>query len=79
MKKISLVSFDFRFAGYGQYIVTYTTSTRGDYWRARINDMSLIDDMKNAEEPTTAALYRLRDAVKYYGAHYRRNGEPIEY
>ena len=78
MDKISLTSFYFRFAGCGQYIVTYTTPTRGDYWRARINDMSLIDDTKNAEELTKAALYRLRDAVKYYGIHYRRNGEPIE-
>ena len=56
MDKISLTSFYFRFAGYGQYIVTYTTPIRGDYWRARINDMSLIDDTKNAEEPTKAAL-----------------------
>ena len=70
--------FSFRFAGFGQYVVTYTTPTRGDYWRAFITDMSLIDDTKNAEEPTGAALRRLRDAVKLNGTHYRRNGETLE-
>lgn len=70
--------FSFRFAGFGQYVVTYTTPTRGDYWRACITDMSLIDDTKNAEKPTGAALRRLRDAVKLNGTHYRRNGEPLE-
>lgn len=70
--------FSFRFAAFGQYIVTYTTPTRGDYWRALITDMSLIDDTKNTEEPTGAALRRLRDAVKLKGTHYRRNGEPLE-
>lgn len=41
--------FEFRFAGYGVYVVTYSTPTRGDYWRARITDMSLIDETKNAD------------------------------
>ena len=70
--------FSFRFAGFGQYVVKYTTPTRGDYWRACITDMSLIDDTKNAEKPTGSALRRLRDAVKLNGTHYRRNGEPLE-
>ena len=78
MKKNLYFSFSFRFAGFGQYVVTYTTPTRGDYWRARITDMSLIDETKNAEEPTGAALRRLRDAVKLNGTHYRRNGELID-
>ena len=60
-------AFDFHLAGYGRYIVTYTTPTRGDYWRAYITDMTMI-----------AAFRRLRDAVKNNGTHYRRNGEPIE-
>lgn len=77
MKNIRF-AFDFRFADFGQYVVTYTTPTRGDYWRARITDMSLIDETKNADEPTQAAFCRLRDAVKNNGTHYRRNGEPIE-
>lgn len=71
-------AFDFRFAGYGRYVVTYTTPKRGDFWRAHITDMTLIDDTKNAEAPTLAAFRRLRDAVKNNGTHYRRNGEPIE-
>lgn len=77
MKNIRF-AFDFRFAGFGQYIVKYTTPTRGDYWCARITDMQLIDDTKNAAEPTQAAFRRLRDAVKNNGTHYRRNGEPID-
>lgn len=77
MKNIRF-AFDFRFAGCGQYIVTYTTQTRGDYWCARITDMQLIDDTKNADDPTQAAFRRLRDAVKNNGTHYRRNGEPID-
>lgn len=76
--KALYICFSFRFAGFGQYVVTYTTPTRGDYWRACVTDMSLIDDTKNAEEPTGAALRRLRDAVKLNGTHYRRNGEPLE-
>lgn len=71
-------SFSFRFVGFGQYVVTYTTPIRGDFWRAHITEMSLIDETKNAEEPTGAALRRLRDAVKLNGTHYRRNGEPLE-
>lgn len=70
--------FTFQFVGYGLYLVTYTTPKRGDYWRARITDMTLIDDTKGADEPTCAALRRLRDAVKHNGAHYRRNGERID-
>ncbi len=77
MKNIRF-AFDFRFVGYGQYVVTYTTPTRGDYWCAHITDMQLIDDTKNADEPTQAAFRRLRDAVKNNGTHYRRNGGPIE-
>ncbi len=77
MKNIRF-AFDFRFAVYGQYVVTYTTPTRGDYWRARITDMQLIDDTKNANESTQVAFRRLRDAVKNNGTHYRRNGKPIE-
>lgn len=71
-------AFDFRFAGYGRYVVTYTTPKRGDFWRAHITDMTLIDDTKNAEAPTLAAFCRLRDAVRHNGTHYRRNGESIE-
>lgn len=77
MKNIRF-AFDFRFVGYGQYVVTYTTPTRGDYWCAHITDMQLIDDTKNADESTQAAFRRLRDAVKNNGTHYRRNGGPIE-
>ena len=66
-------AFDFRFAGYGRYIVTYTTPTRRDYWRAHITDMTLIDDTKNAEAPTIAARTWLRASHEFYG----QDGDPI--
>lgn len=77
MKDISN-SFHFTFSGYGQYEVIYTTPSRGDYWRAHITDMSLIDDTKNADEPTATAFRRLRDVVKRVGTHYSKTGKIID-
>ena len=65
-----------RSSHYGWYFITYTTE-RGDYWKASINDMTLIDDTKNSENPTKEAYERLRKAVQAKGTHYRKNGEPI--
>lgn len=77
MKNIRF-AFDFRFAGFGQYVVTYITPICGDFWRARITDMSLIDETRNADEPTAAAFHRLRDVVKRIGAHYSKTGKRID-
>lgn len=77
MTKIDYSNFDFERAGYGCYKVKYTTPHRGDYYIAKITDMELIDDTKNADEPATAAWIRLRDAVKIAGAHYSKNGDLI--
>lgn len=77
MKKLSKSQFDFTFVGYGHYKVRYTTPTRGDYYEKTITYMPYIDDTKNEECPTQAALKTLRDAVKC-GTHYSKNGNLIE-
>lgn len=48
-KSNDLHNFSFYVASYGAYIVIYTTDHRGDFWKARIEDMTLIDATKNAE------------------------------
>ena len=45
---LSKFTFEFGRWGYGHYLVTYTTN-RGDYYKALVTDMSLIDATKNAE------------------------------
>lgn len=77
MEKIQLSQFSFSRDGYGVYKVKYETK-RGDYWVARIEDMGLIDDTKNSEEPTQRAFRNLRNAVKWNGTHYSKNGENLD-
>lgn len=48
---ISINDFDFQMSGYGHYRVTYTSPATGKQWSTTVNDMSLIDATKNAEEP----------------------------
>lgn len=74
-----LHNFSFRFSGYGHYEVTYTTDQRGDFWKATINDMTLIDATKNAEIAKVKDIQALCNAVKRNGTHYRSNGERIDY
>ncbi len=62
----------------GWYFVTYTTQ-KGDYWKASINDMTLIDMVKNSNNPTRESYYKLIKVIKEKGTHYRKNGEPIFY
>lgn len=76
-KSDDLHNFSFRFAGYGAYVVTYTTDRRGDYWKARINNMLLIDATKNANVAHVKDIQALYDAVKRNGAHYRYDGTRI--
>lgn len=70
-------NFSFIFKGFGAYEITYITPNRGDYWRARVTDMELVDDTLHEEEPTQAAWKRLRDKVKLNGTHYSKHGERI--
>ena len=74
---LSSSDFDLTFKGRGAYEITYTTPRRGDYWRAYITDMELVDDTLHEDEPTQAAWKRLRDKVKLNGTHYGKSGERI--
>lgn len=77
-KSDDLHNFSFRFASYGAYLVTYTTDTRGDYWQARIEDMTLIDATKNADVARVKDIQALYNAVKRNGTHYRYDGTRID-
>lgn len=72
-----LSNFTFQLAGSGHYKVTYTTSKRGDYWVATVNDMPLIDATKNAEWAKVSDIKALRNLVKRTGSHYTCNGKLI--
>lgn len=61
---ININDFKFEFAGYGHYKVTYTSPKTGKKWSATINDMSIIDATKNAEEPKKQDLEYLKKIVK---------------
>lgn len=58
MIHINLSEFRFILSGYGLYKVIYT-DPRGTIWIAYINDMTLIDKTKNADEPKQRDLHRL--------------------
>ena len=73
MKANDLSKFSFAFAGCGHYKVTYTTG-RGDYWRALITDMMIIDRTKNAEWAKVDDIKHLRNLCKRKGTHYHPNG-----
>lgn len=61
---ISLSDFDFDFAGYGHYRVTYTSSVTGKSWSKTINDMTIIDKTKNEDDPKRKDLEELKRIVK---------------
>jgi hypothetical protein len=61
---VKLSDFDFTFAGYGRYKVTYTSPITGKEWTATTNDMMLIDATKNADEPKKKDLVELRKMCK---------------
>ena len=63
-QKISKYDFTFEFAGYGHYKVTYTSPVTGKQWSKTINDMTIIDDTKNADEPKRKDLEELKRKVK---------------
>jgi len=61
---IHLTDFTFNFSGHGHYKVTYQSPTTGKSWSKTITNMMLIDNTKNAEEPTKKALNDLKRQVK---------------
>lgn len=73
-----LHNFSFRFRASGAYEVTYTTDIRGDFWKARIEDMTLIDATKKANVARVKDIQALYNAVKRNGTHYRYDGTRID-
>lgn len=58
--RIQLSDFNFQLSGYGHYRVTYTSPATGKQWSMVINDMTLIDTTKNADDPKTKDLNALK-------------------
>jgi hypothetical protein len=61
---IKLSDFRFQFAGHGHYKVTYTSPITGKSWSATTSNMPLIDDTKNADNPTKIRLNELKNLCK---------------
>ena len=61
---ISLSDFTFRFSGYGHYKVTYTSPITTKSWTKTTDNMPLIDETKNADNPTKVALNQLKAICK---------------
>ena len=62
--RININDFSFQFIGYGHYRVTYTSPATGKQWSTTVNDMSLIDATKNADEPRRKDLEALKRLCK---------------
>jgi hypothetical protein len=56
--------FKFEFVGYGHYKVTYTSPKTNKSWYKTIDDMTLIDRTKNAENPLKKDLDLLKRIIK---------------
>lgn len=61
---IMISDFKFEFSGYGHYKVTYTSPVTRKKWSTITNDMRLIDDTKNEEEPKKSRLNDLKRICK---------------
>lgn len=64
MAKINKYDFQFVFSGYGHYKVTYTSPITGKSWTRTINDMMIVDAVKNTECPKVKDMERLKKIVK---------------
>lgn len=62
--QIKITDFDFQFAGYGHYKVTYTSPVTGKAWKNTITDMTLIDATKNEDQPKKKDLISLKKSLK---------------
>lgn len=63
-KTIQIYDFSFKPSGWGHYKVTYTSPKTGKQWTATVNDMTLIDATKNADNPKVIDLNRLKAKCK---------------
>jgi len=61
---MKLQDFQFKFTGYGHYLVSYISPKTGKKWNKTISDMTLIDATKNAENPKVKDLNRLKSIIK---------------
>lgn len=78
MKANDLHNFRFVYAGSGCVRVTYFTDKRGDFWRAYIDDMDIIDATKDAEWAKAKDIERLRHLTIHNGIHYSRMGKRLD-
>ena len=62
--KIEKSDFEFIFAGYGHYKITYQSPKTGKKWTKTISDMLLIDTTKNEEIPKRKDLEALKRVIK---------------
>lgn len=83
MKKNSiypLEGFTFRKVSSGAYQVTYESDYDrkvGRYWTACIEDMTIIDETRNADAPKRKDVEHLRYLVKRYGTLCYINDAPL--
>ena len=63
-QSIKLSDFDFQFSGHGHYKVSYQSQVTGKKWTRTTNDMPLIDDTKNADDPKKTDLNKLKRFCK---------------
>jgi hypothetical protein len=61
---IHICDFHFQFAGYGHYRVTYTSPVTLKSYSTTINNMRIIDETKNADEPKKSDLLELKRICK---------------
>lgn len=64
INKICISDFRFEFSGYGHYKVTYTSPVTRKSWSVVTNDMQLIDDTKNEDNPKISRLNDLKKICK---------------
>ena len=63
-QSLKLSDVNFQFAGYGHYQVTYTSPVTLKSFTITTNNMSIIDDTKNADEPKKCDLLELKRICK---------------
>ena len=75
-KANNLSGFSFTRAGSGCYLVTYQ-NRRGDYYKAYINNMSVIDATLHANWAKAKDIQHLYYLVKNFGTHYNSKGKRL--
>lgn len=62
--KTTISDFEFNFAGFGHYKVTFTSPITGKSWETTTTDMPLIDNTKNSDSPKRCDLNELKRICK---------------